>query len=179
MDTITLITYPFCSLALLGEADVISGQIVCPRTPPDTIAKFAALSYIPEDEWIVPGVCAYVPQTAWLQNASIKENILFNLPYDEKRYQATIEACALAPDFKILEDGDESEIGERGVNLSGGQKARGTELINSYRRFLHADILTYQFHSPEPFTPEPRLFSSTMFYRLSMHTRPIIFTKRH
>ncbi|KAG8964201.1 hypothetical protein FRC03_002096 [Tulasnella sp. 419] len=111
-------------LALLGEADVLAGQIITPRSPPDTIAKFAELREITEDEWIVEGVCAYVPQTAWLQNASIKENILFNLPYDEKRYNATLEACALIPDFKILEDGDEAEIGERGVNLSGGQKAR-------------------------------------------------------
>lgn len=46
----------------------------------------------------------------------------------EERYQKTLEACALVSDLKILEDGDESEIGERGVNLSGGQKARGTSL---------------------------------------------------
>jgi hypothetical protein len=77
--------------ALLGEADLLVGQITCPRSPPDCLAQFAELSFIPEDEWIVQGVCAYVPQTAWLQNASIRENILFNLPYDEKRYQETIE----------------------------------------------------------------------------------------
>jgi ABC-type multidrug transport system fused ATPase/permease subunit len=53
------------------------------------------------------------------------DNILFNLPYDEKRYHQVLEACALVNDLEILEDGDESEIGERGVNLSGGQKARG------------------------------------------------------
>ncbi|KAG8938967.1 hypothetical protein FRC00_014283, partial [Tulasnella sp. 408] len=111
-------------LALLGEADILSGQIICPRSPPDVLAKFAALKHIPEEDWVVPGVCAYVPQTAWLQNASIRDNILFNLPFDEERYQKTLEACALIADFKILEDGDGSEIGERGVNLSGGQKAR-------------------------------------------------------
>ncbi|KAL4079580.1 hypothetical protein J3A83DRAFT_4368342 [Scleroderma citrinum] len=110
-------------LALLGEADVLAGQVVCPRSPPDTLARFAG-QHVPPEEWIVKNVCAYVPQTAWLRNASIKENILFNLPYDEERYQKTIEACALVADFLILEDGDESEIGERGVNLSGGQKAR-------------------------------------------------------
>ncbi|KAG8904640.1 hypothetical protein FRB99_001405, partial [Tulasnella sp. 403] len=111
-------------LALLGEADVLSGQIVCPRSPPDVLARFATLKYIAPEDWVVPGVCAYVPQSAWLQNASIKDNILFNLPLDEDRYQQTLEACALVTDFKILEDGDQSEIGERGVNLSGGQKAR-------------------------------------------------------
>ncbi|THH21147.1 hypothetical protein EW146_g360 [Bondarzewia mesenterica] len=110
-------------LALLGEADVLTGQVICPRTPPDTIASFGSESPS-ETEWIVEGVCAYVPQAAWLRNASIKDNILFNLPYNERRYQETLEVCALVNDLKILEDGDESEIGERGVNLSGGQKAR-------------------------------------------------------
>ncbi|KAI0331721.1 multidrug resistance-associated ABC transporter [Cubamyces sp. BRFM 1775] len=110
-------------LALLGEADLLSGQMICPRSPPDAIASFAGV-IVPQDKWVVPGVCAYVPQSAWLRNASIKENILFDLPYVEERYQKVLEACALLSDLEILEDGDESEIGERGVNLSGGQKAR-------------------------------------------------------
>ena len=133
-------------LALLGEADLLAGQIICPRTPPESLAVFAALDYIHPSVWVLPGVVAYVPQSVWLQNASIKDNILFSLPYDEKRYNATLEvshstsdpetfaticvalpqACALVADLKIIEDGDEAEIGERGVNLSGGQKARGT-----------------------------------------------------
>ncbi|KAH8986771.1 ATP-binding cassette transporter [Lactarius hatsudake] len=110
-------------LALLGEADLLTGQVLCPQTPPDAIASFVGVVPSP-DEWVIDGVCAYVPQSAWLRNASIKENILFNLPYVEERYQRTLEVCALVKDLKILEDGDESEIGERGVNLSGGQKAR-------------------------------------------------------
>ncbi|KAF8888549.1 multidrug resistance-associated ABC transporter [Infundibulicybe gibba] len=109
-------------LALLGEADLLAGQMLCPRSPPDSLASFATA--VPKEEWIVSGICAYVPQAAWLRNASIKENILFNLPFDEERYQRTLEVCALVSDLEILEDGDESEIGERGVNLSGGQKAR-------------------------------------------------------
>jgi len=110
-------------LALLGETDLLTGQVLCPKTPPDAIASFAGV-IPPPGEWVVDGVCAYVPQSAWLRNASIKENILFNLPYVEERYQRTLEVCALVNDLKILEDSDESEIGERGVNLSGGQKAR-------------------------------------------------------
>ncbi|KAH9036170.1 ATP-binding cassette transporter [Lactarius pseudohatsudake] len=110
-------------LALLGEADLLTGQMLCPQTPPDAIASFVGVVPSP-DEWAIDGVCAYVPQSAWLRNASIKENILFNLPYVEERYQRTLEVCALVSDLKILEDSDESEIGERGVNLSGGQKAR-------------------------------------------------------
>ncbi|OAX34300.1 multidrug resistance-associated ABC transporter [Rhizopogon vinicolor AM-OR11-026] len=110
-------------LALLGEADILTGQVICPRSPPDALACFANQK-VTKEEWIVPGVCAYVPQAAWLRNASIKDNILFGLPFDEERYQTTLEICALITDLKILEDGDASEIGERGVNLSGGQKAR-------------------------------------------------------
>ncbi|KAL4260343.1 ATP-binding cassette transporter C [Pleurotus pulmonarius] len=110
-------------LGLLGEADILTGQVLCPRSPPDALASYAGKS-IPKEDWVVEGVCAYVPQAAWLRNASIKDNILFNLPYDEERYQKTLEVCALISDLQILEDGDESEIGERGVNLSGGQKAR-------------------------------------------------------
>ncbi|KAK1225083.1 hypothetical protein PQX77_011952 [Marasmius sp. AFHP31] len=100
-------------LALLGETDILAGQLFCPRSPPNAIASYAQIK--PDEEWIVKGLCAYVPQSAWLRNASIKENILFNLPYDEARYQKTLEVCALIADMDILEDGDESEIGERGV----------------------------------------------------------------
>ncbi|EIW76959.1 multidrug resistance-associated ABC transporter [Coniophora puteana RWD-64-598 SS2] len=109
-------------LALLGEADVLAGQVVCPRSPPDSLAVYGpsgANRDGREAKWVVPGMCS-----AWLRNASIRDNILFSLPYDEERYQRTLEACALIADLNILEDGDESEIGERGVNLSGGQKAR-------------------------------------------------------
>ncbi|KAF8842919.1 P-loop containing nucleoside triphosphate hydrolase protein [Paxillus ammoniavirescens] len=110
-------------LALLGEADILAGQVICPRSPPDILASLSG-KMVPPEQWVVKGVCAYVPQSAWLRNASIKDNILFNMPYDEERYQKTLKACALVSDLLILEDGDESEIGERGVNLSGGQKAR-------------------------------------------------------
>ncbi|KAF8209740.1 hypothetical protein K438DRAFT_1571415, partial [Mycena galopus ATCC 62051] len=51
-------------------------------------------------------------------------SILFNLPYDEDQYKLTLDVCALVSDLEILEHGCDSEIGERGVNLSGGQKAR-------------------------------------------------------
>ncbi|KAJ6612747.1 P-loop containing nucleoside triphosphate hydrolase protein [Mycena sp. CBHHK59/15] len=110
-------------LALLGEADLLTGQMLCPRSPPNSLASFTDVHPRKED-WILQGICAYVPQAAWLRNASIKDNILFSLPYDEERYKLTLEVCALVADLEILEDGDEAEIGERGVNLSGGQKAR-------------------------------------------------------
>jgi ABC-type multidrug transport system fused ATPase/permease subunit len=53
---------------------------------------------------------AYVPQQAWLQNASIKENIIFSSPVDEERYQRVVEACSLTTDLQILEDGDETYV---------------------------------------------------------------------
>ncbi|CAE6501788.1 unnamed protein product [Rhizoctonia solani] len=111
-------------LALLGEADILAGQLIAPRSPPDALAKLSQETNLNHSNWIVRGICAYVPQTAWLQNDSIKNNIIFGLPFNPERYQQTIEACALVTDLDIIEDGDEAEIGERGVNLSGGQKAR-------------------------------------------------------
>jgi ABC-type transport system involved in cytochrome bd biosynthesis fused ATPase/permease subunit len=67
---------------------------------------------------------SYAAQTSWLEHLSIKENILFGNPYDESRYNSVVECCALKPDLDVLDDGDDTEIGERGVSLSGGQKAR-------------------------------------------------------
>ena len=57
-------------------------------------------------------------------NASVRENILFGNAMDHKRYDQVLDACALRPDLDILIAGDETEIGEKGVNLSGGQKQR-------------------------------------------------------
>ncbi|XP_071815671.1 ATP-binding cassette sub-family C member 9-like isoform X1 [Apostichopus japonicus] len=67
---------------------------------------------------------AYCPQRADILNATLRENILFGRPYDERRYKGVIEACCLLPHINILPALDETEIGERGINLSGGQKQR-------------------------------------------------------
>ncbi|KAL8187521.1 UNVERIFIED_CONTAM: Canalicular multispecific organic anion transporter 1 [Gekko kuhli] len=72
----------------------------------------------------IQGSVAYVPQQAWIQNATLKDNILFGSPLDEARYQQVLEACALLPDLQLLPGGDLTEIGEKGINLSGGQKQR-------------------------------------------------------
>ncbi|KAJ9112543.1 hypothetical protein QFC19_000558 [Naganishia cerealis] len=109
-------------LGLLGEADVLAGQVICPRSGPGAIEDYG--KKIAPQDWILPSRTAYCPQQAWLQNDTIKGNILFGCPEDEDRYQAVIEACGLAPDLAILEDGSETEIGEKGVNLSGGQRSR-------------------------------------------------------
>ncbi|XP_065826757.1 multidrug resistance-associated protein 1-like [Oscarella lobularis] len=70
------------------------------------------------------GSVAYASQQAWIQNATLRENILFGLPYDPEKYNRTIDVCALEPDLDVLPGGDMTEIGEKGINLSGGQKQR-------------------------------------------------------
>ena len=76
------------------------------------------------DEYGLAHTISYAAQSPWLQHQSIKENILFGSPYEEDRYNEVVESCALLPDLSIFEDGDETEIGARGISLSGGQKAR-------------------------------------------------------
>lgn len=70
------------------------------------------------------GATAYVAQTSWIQNATIRENILFGSPMNNERYRDVVRVCSLEKDLEILEHGDQTEIGERGINLSGGQKQR-------------------------------------------------------
>ncbi|KAI8825578.1 P-loop containing nucleoside triphosphate hydrolase protein [Fimicolochytrium jonesii] len=67
---------------------------------------------------------AHVPQQPWIQNATLRENILFGRDYDETWYTAVVDACALRSDIAGMAAGDDTEIGEQGVNLSGGQKQR-------------------------------------------------------
>ncbi|XP_060645841.1 multidrug resistance-associated protein 1 isoform X12 [Drosophila nasuta] len=86
--------------AILGEMEKISGSV-------NTVGRLA-----------------YVPQQAWIQNATVRDNILFGKAYDRKRYNRVIDACALRTDIEILSAGDLTEIGEKGINLSGGQKQR-------------------------------------------------------
>lgn len=70
------------------------------------------------------GSCAYVSQQAWIVNTTLKENILFGNQFDAKRYYQALTVCNLKEDINMLPGGDETEIGERGINLSGGQKQR-------------------------------------------------------
>jgi ABC-type multidrug transport system fused ATPase/permease subunit len=82
---------------------------------------------------------------AWLQNASIMDNILFGLPLNHQRYHSVIEACALVQDLAQYPDGDQTEIGEKGITLSGGQKARVALARAVYSRAKHVlmdDVLS-------------------------------------
>lgn len=86
----------------------------------------------------IGGSIAYVSQQAWIQSATLKDNILFGGSYDAMRYQYAIEGACLRPDLDALPAGDMTEIGERGVNLSGGQKQRV-----SLARAIYADKDVY------------------------------------
>lgn len=72
----------------------------------------------------IQGQLAYVPQQSWIQNATVKGNIIFTNSADEERYERVVDACALRPDIEMLPGGENTEIGEKGINLSGGQKLR-------------------------------------------------------
>ncbi|KAH9786393.1 ABC transporter C family member 14 [Citrus sinensis] len=72
----------------------------------------------------VCGTTAYVAQTSWIQNGTIEENILFGLPMNRAKYGEVVRVCCLEKDLEMMEYGDQTEIGERGINLSGGQKQR-------------------------------------------------------
>ncbi|CAG2107357.1 unnamed protein product, partial [Medioppia subpectinata] len=67
---------------------------------------------------------AYVSQQAWIQNATLKNNIVFGNKVEKQKYDKIIKSCALGPDLAMLPGGDNTEIGEKGINLSGGQKQR-------------------------------------------------------
>ena len=73
---------------------------------------------------MVKGGVAYCSQVPWIISGTIRENILFGLPFKQDLYVRVLEACALDTDLLSLSAGDETELGERGINLSGGQKAR-------------------------------------------------------
>jgi ABC-type multidrug transport system fused ATPase/permease subunit len=86
---------------------------------------------------IVNGRVAYCPQQAWIQNTTVKNNIVFGAEYNPELYQNVIDVCELRSDLAILQAGDETEIGEKGINLSGGQKQRVSLARSVYQ---NADI---------------------------------------
>ena len=105
--------------ALLGEMEKIKGKVN------------------------VDGSIAYVPQQAWIQNATLKDNILFGRPLNQKFYDTVVKACALTQDLAMLPGGDQTEIGEKGINLSGGQKQRV-----SLARAVYSGAEIYLFDDP-------------------------------
>ncbi|OJJ42757.1 hypothetical protein ASPZODRAFT_20284 [Penicilliopsis zonata CBS 506.65] len=116
--------------AILGECAVSHGLVTRPVPPAGSAESYDET----DDEWIVPSSIAYVAQTPWIENCSLQENVLFGLPYNARRYQQVIRACALDKDLENLVDGETTELGAQGVNLSGGQRWRLTLARALYSR---------------------------------------------
>lgn len=117
--------------AIINEADLLEGKIFTP-TAPSVLERHDHKANC--ENWIVPGLKAYVSQTPWIENALLRDNVLSGLPLDEERYSATLDACALRKDLAVLPDGDLTELGTSGINLSGGQKWRVTLARAVYSR---------------------------------------------
>ncbi|KAK4219673.1 P-loop containing nucleoside triphosphate hydrolase protein [Rhypophila decipiens] len=96
--------------SIIDEADVLSGTISVPRSRPRH-----------GGDWITRGALACVTQIPWLENCSLRDNILSGLPFDQQRYNMALDGASLFPDLDQLGDGDRTEVGSRGVNFSGGQ----------------------------------------------------------
>ncbi|KAM4066434.1 ABC transporter transmembrane domain-containing protein [Hirsutella rhossiliensis] len=104
-------------MGLLGEMTLMEGKVFCP-------GGRSREEVWPDPETGLADTVAYVAQAAWLVNANIRDNILFAAPYDEQRYKDVVVACALERDLEVLDHGDDTMVGEKGITLSGGQKQR-------------------------------------------------------
>nr|XP_033784243.1 ATP-binding cassette sub-family C member 8 isoform X2 [Geotrypetes seraphini] len=113
-------------LATLSEMQKISGTVYWNSVPDSETGEYVS----PEKETAVDrevrkrGPVAYASQKSWLLNATVEENIIFESPFNKQKYKAVIDACSLQPDIDILPQGEQTQIGERGINLSGGQRQR-------------------------------------------------------
>uniref|UniRef100_A0A8C0FBD9 ATP binding cassette subfamily C member 9 n=1 Tax=Bubo bubo TaxID=30461 RepID=A0A8C0FBD9_BUBBB len=111
-------------LAILGEMQTLEGKVHWSKY---SSLKDVQCSQFPFD---ITGCLvnrysvAYAAQKPWLLNATVEENIIFGSPFNKQRYKAVTDACSLQPDIDLLPFGDQTEIGERGINLSGGQRQR-------------------------------------------------------
>ena len=86
---------------------------------------------------------SYVPQQSWIFNATVKDNILFGAPFDQARYDKALRVSCLDSDIQLFSNGDQTEIGEKGGNISGGQKQRG-----SLARAVYANSSVFLFDDP-------------------------------
>ncbi|KAI9807288.1 MAG: hypothetical protein M1833_000031 [Piccolia ochrophora] len=125
-------------MALLGEMTLTEGTVYLP-------GGLSREDLRPDRETGLTESVAYCAQQAWLVNDTVKQNILFASPFDQKRYQDVISACALTRDLEILDAGDDTLVGEKGITLSGGQKQRislARALYSNSRHVLLDDCLS-------------------------------------
>ena len=137
--------------ALIGEADHVSGRMGCPESP---LFKDRYDYRANKSDWILNSAIAFVAQIPWIENATIKDNVLFGLPFDSGRYKKVLGCCALEKDLDVLPDGDQTDIGANGINLSGGQRWRVSFARALYSRagiLVLDDIFrSVQFYSMQP-----------------------------
>ncbi|KAI6841124.1 bile acid-transporting ATPase [Hortaea werneckii] len=125
-------------MALLGEMSLLEGSVYLPGGRSREDLK------VDPDTGLTESV-AYCAQQAWLVNGTIKENIVFASKWDARRYKNVIVACSLQRDLEILDSGDQTIVGEKGVTLSGGQKQRislARALYCNARHVLMDDVLS-------------------------------------
>lgn len=108
--------------AILGEVKLLSGTIKVPEAPAEK--EFDEARPIPPEQWVIPSLTAFVSQTPWIETGTVRDNITFGLPFVESRYRKVMQACSLEKDIELLNEGDETEVGPKGVTLSGGQRWR-------------------------------------------------------
>ncbi|CAH1408376.1 unnamed protein product [Nezara viridula] len=121
------------------------------------------------------GVCAYVSQQPWLVNATLRENILFGEKFIARKYYDVVQCCDLGVDIDSLPAGDNTEVGERGVNLSGGQKQR-----ISLARALYSDRDIYLLD--DPLSAVDSEVANTIFEKAilkALHSKTVIFISHH
>lgn len=154
-------------MALLGEMKLLEGSVHLPG------------GYIREHLRVDPETSltesvAYCAQQAWLVNDTVKENILFASPYDSARYKGVLHACALERDLEILDAGDQTLVGDKGVALSGGQKQRislARALYCNSRHVLLDDCLSaVDSHTAK------HIFAEAIMGPLMMHRTCILVT---
>ncbi|KAL8688023.1 MAG: hypothetical protein Q9224_004992 [Gallowayella concinna] len=119
--------------AIVGERETVSGAMRLPKS-----MKYKDDLRLLSKDWIVPGSIAFVAQFRWIENDSVRGNIVSGLPFDLDRYTKVLHACALNHDLHVLPDGDLTDVGFGGVNPSGGQKWRVSFALAMYSR---AEIL--------------------------------------
>ncbi|XP_068840293.1 ATP-binding cassette sub-family C member 4-like isoform X2 [Capricornis sumatraensis] len=134
LQDLFLIAKPGELLAVVGPVGAGKSSLLC-----------AVLGELPpsQGQVSVHGRIAYVPQQPWVFSGTVRSNILFGKKYEKDRYEEVIKACALGEDLQLLEDGDQTVIGDRGTPLSEGQKARV-----SLARAVYQDADIYLLDDP-------------------------------
>ncbi|KAF2008841.1 P-loop containing nucleoside triphosphate hydrolase protein [Aaosphaeria arxii CBS 175.79] len=125
-------------MALLGEMTKLKGSVYLPGGVSREDLKADPTTGLTES-------VAYCAQQAWLVNGTIRDNIVFASTWNAKRYKDVIEACSLQRDLDILDGGDQTIVGEKGVTLSGGQKQRislARAMYSKARHVLLDDVLS-------------------------------------